>query len=76
LVNTPKTERAAKLLKYFKKQRIRFIRVLVLFRWGVQQISDIKSKQELIASLKRQETALQESVGMKINNGIYKKINL
>jgi hypothetical protein len=64
LMTTPKQERAPKLFKYFKKQRIRFMRLLVLLRWGVQQRSDLQAKQTLIEALQRQETALAEAVGM------------
>lgn len=65
LINTPANERTLKLSKYFKNQRIRFIRVLVLLRWGMQQIDDVQSKQQLISNFKLQEQALAEACSMK-----------
>lgn len=64
LINTPANERTQKLFKYFKNQRIRFIRLLVLLRWGMQQIADVESKQQLIANFKLQEQALTEACSM------------
>lgn len=66
LINTPANERTLKLSKYFKNQRIRFIRVLVLLRWGMQQIDDVQSKQQLISNFKLQEQALAEACSMKL----------
>lgn len=53
-------DRNTLLSKFFKKTRIQYIRLLVLLKWR-HRLKDIKTSQELLQFLRKQEHLLEET---------------